>query len=49
MQAEHSDAATRAPGTAEGQVRTVKMLGSAWSTRTEFTGLNRLRSYRKGT
>lgn len=33
------------PGNAEGQVSTVKMLGSGWSKATELTGLNLARSY----
>lgn len=34
-----------APGWAEGQVSTVKMLGSGWSNATALTGLNLARSY----
>lgn len=34
-----------APGTGEGQVSTVKMLGSGWSNATELTGLKCARSY----
>jgi len=33
------------PGTGEGQVSTVKMLGSGWSNATELTGLKCARSY----
>ena len=41
--------ATATPGTAEGQVSTVKMLGSAWSKPTAFIGQNLSKSYLNGT